>query len=291
MPAFHIVVLRALYWPRRPAGGAAAATRDPIITAVRVEQRPEPIDRPGSGNRAAPLTQDWSVIVFVDRIHRLPRIWSNRELARFAHLFAGDVVNVSAWKDEDKEGRRYRDYFSRARSYTITNFKTEARGFQGMDQEIFLDLEGDLPGDLAERFDVVFNHTTLEHIYDAQTAFRNLCRMSRDVVILVVPFLQPYHSDYGDYWRFSPLLVKRLLEDSGLEALYLSYNSHRRSSVYVFAVASRHPDRWREHFPYSFTDAGPGDSAPMSRPTGAADRSLRTRARSLWSVLTRRAGL
>ena len=219
--------------------------------------------------------------VFVDRTHRLPRIWSNRELAKFAHLFAGDVVNVSGWKDEDKEGRRYRDYFSRAGSYTITNFKAEARGFQGMQHEIFLDLERDLPGDLAGRFDVVFNHTTLEHIYDVHTAFRNLCRLSKDVVMLVVPFLQPYHSDYGDYWRFSPLLVKRLLEDAGLDVLYLSYNSHRRSSVYVFAVASKHPDRWREHFPYSFADADSAGSAPLSRPAGEVDRALRRRMRFL----------
>lgn len=195
--------------------------------------------------------------LFIDRIHRLPRIWSNRELEKYAPLFGGDLVNVSGWKDVDKEGKRYRNYCSQATSYTITNYKSEARGFQGMENELFLDLESELSEGMQDRFDVVFNHTTLEHVYDVHTAFRNLCRMSRDVVILVLAFLQPYHSEYDDYWRFSPLLVKRLSEDKGLELLYLSFNSHRFSSVYVFAIASKKPDQWRRHFNYTFTCVDP----------------------------------
>jgi len=110
----------------------------------------------------------------IDRIHRLPRLWSNRELEKYAHLFQGKVVNVSGWKDIDKDGRYYRDYFIGADSYTITNYKSEARGFQGIEGELFLDLEEDLPENLISEFDVVFNHTTLEHIYEARKAFKNL---------------------------------------------------------------------------------------------------------------------
>ncbi len=195
--------------------------------------------------------------LFVDRVFRLPRIWSNRELARFAPLFHGDVVNVSGWKDRDKQGRTYREYFANARSYTITNYKSEHMGFQGAEGEVFLDLEAGLPAELRGGFDVVFNHTTLEHIYHLDRAFRNLCDMSRDLVILVVPFLQQYHTPYGDYWRFTPLAVKRMFEDRGLEVLYQSFNSHRAASVYVFTVASKHPDRWRERFRWSFTCVDP----------------------------------
>lgn len=185
----------------------------------------------------------------IDRIHRLPRVWSNSELARFAPLFGGRVVNVSAWKDVDKEGRHYRDYFTAADSYSITNYRAEARGWQGGVGEIFLDLEQPLPHGLEQAFDVVFNHTTLEHIFDVRQAFANICGLSRDVVILVVPFLQPYHSHYGDYWRFSPLAVKRLFEEQEMDLCYLSFNSHRAAAVYVFAIASRHPERWRPHLP------------------------------------------
>jgi hypothetical protein len=200
--------------------------------------------------------------LFVDRIHRLPRIWSNRELAKFAHLFRGDVVNVSGWKDIDKEGRRYRDYFVNAESYTITNFKAEARGLQGFSNERFLDLEQALPPELVRRFDVAFNHTTLEHVYAVQTAFANLCALSRDVVIVVLPFLQQQHGDYGDYWRFTPLAIKRLFEDHGLTLLYQSFNGHRRSSVYTFTIASRNPERWKGHFEWSFSVVDPHGRGP-----------------------------
>ena len=198
--------------------------------------------------------------ILIDRVHRLPRLWSNQELAKYAGLFHGDVVNVSGWKDVDKEGRHYRDYFHNADSYTITNFKAEARGFQGLDDEIFLDLEQPLTDDLKQRFDVVFNHTTLEHIYDFRTAFANLCAMSRDVVILVVPFLQQFHSDYGDFWRFSPLALKKMFEERELTLLYLSFNSDKRSSVYIFAIAAKHPDNWQQHFNYAFSYTDPQGS-------------------------------
>ena len=193
----------------------------------------------------------------MDHVHKVPRVWSNRELAKFAHLFQGKVVNVSGWKDVDKEGRHYRDYFTGATSYTITNFKAEARGFQGMDGEIFLDLEKDLPAELAGAFDVVFNHTTLEHIYEARKAFGNLCRLSSDVVIIVLPFLQQYHSDYGDYWRFSPLATKRMFEDNGFELVYQGFNSDKASSVYTFSIATRHPEKWKDKFAWTFSVVDP----------------------------------
>jgi hypothetical protein len=206
------------------------------------------------------------------RVFRVPREWSNRELKRFARLFSGDVVNVSGWKDEDKEGGTYRSYFPGATSYTVTNFGT-ACGFQNAPNEVLLDLSKSLPDELRGRFDVVFNHTTLEHIFDAATAFKNLCAMSRDVVIVVVPFLQPAHlgenGEYSDFWRFSPAALTKMFEQQELTPLHISYNDDWLSSVYVFGIASRHPERWRTHF---------ADSAPKDqpRPGGRAVIKLRS---------------
>lgn len=191
--------------------------------------------------------------LFVDRKFRLPRIWSNQELRKFAHLFEGDVVNVSGWKDIDKEGRKYQQYFTSASSYKITNYESEARGFQGYKDEIFLDLEKDLPTDLKKRFDVVFNHTVLEHIYKVHKAFENLCLMSKDTIILVVPFLQEMHTSYGDYWRFTPLALKNMFEENEFKIQYLSFNSHRNASVYLFCIATRFPEKWETKIPYHFT--------------------------------------
>ena len=203
--------------------------------------------------------------IFTDRVHTIPRRWSNRELEKYAHHFSGDIVNVSAWKDEDKEGNHYRDYFRNASSYHITNYVAEARGLQGTEGEIFLNLEGELPDELKGRFDTVFNHTTLEHVFDVHAAFANLCEMSRDCVILVVPFLQQYHADYGDYWRMTPRLLDKLFEKHGLQTVHISFNNHKQASVYIFAVAARQPEKYAPHFPdnWSVVDPTASGSEPF----------------------------
>ncbi|NJM70942.1 MAG: hypothetical protein HC862_12330 [Scytonema sp. RU_4_4] len=190
---------------------------------------------------------------FIDRKYILPRVWSNRELEKLAHFFSGDIANVSGWQDSDKEGKHYRDYFVNASSYTMTNYKSDARGFQGYENEIFLNLENELPTELLSQFDVVFNHTVLEHIYDVNTAFKNLCLMSRDIVIIVVPFLQQMHASYGDYWRFTPLTIKRMFEENRMLLLYLSFNSHKNASVYIFAVATKNESKWTEKIHKEFS--------------------------------------
>lgn len=192
------------------------------------------------------------VIENVDRKFRLARRWSNSELRRVAHLLTGDVVNVSAGDDVDKEGQNYKSYFVNARSYTTTNWNTgQYRGFQGRPNEVLLDLTTPLPSELHLGFDIVFNHTTLEHIFDVQTAFANLCAMTRDVLIVVVPFTQVQHEGigYSDYWRFTPACLRRLFGENGLEVIYESCNNDDNAAVYLFFVGSRHPDRWREAMP------------------------------------------
>lgn len=191
--------------------------------------------------------------MLIDKKFRRPRMWSNRELKKFSHLFSGKIINVSGWKDIDKEGNKYRDYFINAKSYEISNFNAELKGLQGFDNEFFLDLTNDLDIDLFDKFDVVFNHTTLEHIYDVKKAFKNLCLLSKDIVIIIVPFLQQMHGNYDDFWRFSPLAIKKLFEENDLTLLYLNFNNHKKTSVYIFAIASKNPENWKSQFSYKFS--------------------------------------
>ncbi len=193
----------------------------------------------------------------IDRIFRLPRVWSNRELQKFAHLFDGDIVNVSGWKDIDKEGKEYKDYFTNKSSYTVTNYKSEARGFQGGEHEIFLNLENDLSNELNQKFDVVFNHTVLEHIYKVDKAFENICKMTKDIAIVVVPFLQVMHADYGDYWRFTPLAMGKMFKENQMEMIYCSFNSHKNSSVYLFCIATKNKEKWIKRIPESTSYVDP----------------------------------
>ncbi len=183
--------------------------------------------------------------MFIDKKFRVPRVWSNKELEKFSAMFSGAIVNVSGWKDLDKEGKKYRDYFCNNTEYWITNYKSEARGFQGnQENEIFLDLEQDLDEKMHNKFDVVFNHTVLEHIFNVNKAFENLCKLSNDIVMVVVPFLQEQHAEYGDYWRFTPLAVKKLFSQNGYELLYINYNDASDNSIYVFAIGTKISQKW-----------------------------------------------
>jgi hypothetical protein len=180
-----------------------------------------------------------------------PREWSNKELRGIAPLFDGDVINVSGWRDEDKVGGHYRDYFSAAASYAISNFNG-SRGMADGSGDLFLDLEGEFPAELAGRFQVAFNHTTLEHVYLIGQAVANICALSSDAVILVTPFLQAVHFEegsYGDYWRPTPACMVRMLEVNGFTTVYQSTNDNPWYIVYVVTVAVRDPARYAGRLP------------------------------------------
>lgn len=188
-----------------------------------------------------------------------PRDWSNAELRRVAGLYQGAVINVSGWRDEDKAGGHYRDHFSAAASYAVSNYSGD-RGTADGDDAVFIDLEGELPPELAGRYQVAFNHTTLEHVYDIRRAVANLCALSDDTVILVTPFLQGVHfiaGSFGDYWRPTPMCLTRLLAEHGFTTVYQSCNDNPWYVVYVFTVAARDPAKYRGRLP-DFTEPAAG---------------------------------
>jgi hypothetical protein len=182
----------------------------------------------------------------------LVRVWSNEVLRSIAPLFSGDIINVSGWQDQDKQGGNYREYFLGAHTYYLSNY----RGSRGIEENVstdfFIDLTAaSLPDNLLGIFDVVFNHTTLEHIFDVRTAFRNLCQMSRDVVIVVVPFAQHLHytESYGDYWRFTPMSLRELFHENKFEVIYEAASPYSGAAVYLLFVGSCRPEQWRQKMP------------------------------------------
>ncbi len=105
-------------------------------------------------------------MIFTEGIFRKPRIRTNAILKKFAPLFSGDVINVSASNDSDKQcsffeyyfgdydtGNRYKDYFSKADSYTITNYPDDTTNISVDECSIALDLEKDLDPNLIEKFE------------------------------------------------------------------------------------------------------------------------------------------
>ncbi|KAA0909969.1 hypothetical protein FLO80_19135 [Aquicoccus porphyridii] len=176
---------------------------------------------------------------------RAARVWSNSEIAFIAPYVTGDVVNVSAWEDQDKEGRHYRDYFSSADSYETTNF--EGWRGAGVRADHVVDLQSAAPDDLLDRYDLVFNHTTLEHIFDIHQAFRTMGSMSRDAMLVIVPFMQHLHGpEDGDFWRPSPYAMRRLHKESGLTVLREAAGPKGGKVRYLSYFSSKKPDRWKD---------------------------------------------
>jgi len=192
---------------------------------------------------------------------------SNDEIRKLGPLFGGDVLNLSGWKDEDKEGGCYRDYFPNARCYVISNYGAEV-GSSAMDEKE-LDLSKPYTGQIGT-YDLVFNHTVIEHVYSTQVVFDNLALLSRDAILTIVPFVQHMHGvkdGFVDYYRYSPLALERLFEERGFKTLYVSWNEdHPLMNVYIVHVASKCPERYAGFFPPSkrleIGQTGPGTLIP-----------------------------
>ena len=180
-----------------------------------------------------------------------PRRWSNREIRRLGTLFKGRIVNVSGWRDEDKEGGHYRNYFPNAESYGLTNYWGTGVPNDGAAGAVFLDLQSPLPEALHDSCEVAFSHTVLEHIGNVELAMRNIGAMTTDAALIVVPWMQDEHyrpGIFGDYWRFSPLGMQRLMGLVGLEMVYCEANDQPWYPVYLVAVGTKKPEVWKDQF-------------------------------------------
>lgn len=174
-----------------------------------------------------------------------PRVWSNRELKKIAHLFSGDIINVSAGGDSDKENNYYKDYFQNKKSYTISNYKKT--NLSTNYNEIVLDLEQNLSKEMHGKFDAVFTHTVLEHVYDMDKAIENLCNLSKNTIITIVPFLQTYHHEeenYYDFWRFSPLALIKKFNKYNFKTVYINWNRDPLGNIYILHVSSCKSKDW-----------------------------------------------
>ena len=203
-----------------------------------------------------------------------------------APVFGGDVVNVSGGTDQDKQGSHYRDYFSAAASYSITNYGPDTfRGFEGRDGEILLDLEGELSSELHGRFDVALSHTVLEHVFELRRAFRNLCLLTRDVAVVCVPVAQVQHEskDFGDYWRFMPGGLRRLFAENEMTVIYEAVNNDPDAATYLISVGARNPETWKGRMPEWSPVHKAADWIGRMPPPAGIRQLIRDRIIRLWS--------
>lgn len=189
-----------------------------------------------------------------DPLFRRPRLWSNLELKKIAPHFRGSIINVSGWADEDKFGDAYCNYFVNAQKYIVSNLGGGLQKgiYRTLEDSVNIDLNIPLGKEHYQAYDCVFLHTVFEHVFNIFQAVKNACEMSRDSIIIIVPFVQAVHwerdnpNGYSDYWRFTPFCIEKLFQEYGFTTIYRNGLDIPGSSLYYLYVLSKHPENYSE---------------------------------------------
>lgn len=174
------------------------------------------------------------------------RLWSNDILKENIPKLKNynSVINVSGWKDSDKEGGKYKDYFHNDVVYKISNYPDDKEKGISDINDIEIDLGKQLPSELEYKFDVAFNHTVLEHVMNPEFAFDQISKLTKDVLITVIPWKQALHfnpGQFGDYYRISPFTMRRFYEKNNFTIMFETYSPSYAPDTYLLYIGSRKP--------------------------------------------------
>lgn len=77
------------------------------------------------------------------------------------------------------------------------------------------------------KFDVILCLNVLEHVFDYQSAIKNMHTALKKggVAVIAVPMFYPLHDEPGDYWRFTEHTLKKLFADFRIKNF--KYNGKR----------------------------------------------------------------
>lgn len=83
--------------------------------------------------------------------------------------------------------------------------------------EEFVDLNEPLEKNFFQRFDLVVDTGTIEHCFNAGTAFKNMCNMTKvgGVIITAAPYSRPFHG----YYNFTREMYKDGFGKNGFDIL------------------------------------------------------------------------
>jgi SAM-dependent methyltransferase len=139
---------------------------------------------------------------------------SDALLAKWCPGINGDVLSIGSQDDRDGRGRRYRDYFRSARSYTTSEVAPRP------DCDLVLDVRA-MPEIADASYDCVFCSGVLEHVDDCHAAVAEIHRILRPggLFLVGVPFGQRLHCAPMDFWRFTGYGLKYLLRAFAVEEI------------------------------------------------------------------------
>ena len=161
------------------------------------------------------------------------RQMSNALLRDWCADVTGRVLSIGSGGDTDKEGRQYREYFTRASAYVTSDIE----GVPGCD--LTLDSRRmDLPD---ASFDALFVSGVLEHVDDVGAAVSECHRVltTGGVLFVGVPFVQPVHRAPLDFWRFTEYGLRWLLRAFQIDDVRAVGNDQKRPDAY-WARARKH---------------------------------------------------
>ena len=142
---------------------------------------------------------------------------SNALLRQWAAEVTGHVLSIGSGTDEDKQGGHYRDYFSKAESYTTSEPGPSPHCDRVLDvRELEID---------GQSVDAILCFGVLEHVDYVQEATDSCYRALKHGGLFLAgfPFNQPQHRAPQDFWRFTEFgirfLLRRLFDIEELHAI------------------------------------------------------------------------
>lgn len=93
--------------------------------------------------------------------------------------------------------------------------------------------------DIREEYDLILCLNVLEHVYDFQTAVKNLHAALADGgrLIVAVPFAFPLHDEPHDYYRYTEFALRRML--SAFRTVEVEHNGIKKMPYGYFAIAEK----------------------------------------------------
>ena len=137
------------------------------------------------------------------------RVDSNRWLHTQCKDVVGTILSIGSGDDSDGEGRKYRDYFPGATSYTTS----EVVPMEGCD--LVIDVRS-MPEMTSSSYDCIYCSGVLEHVDEFRKGFDEITRILKPggILLLGLPFRQAIHMAPQDFWRFTEYGIRYLLKDS-----------------------------------------------------------------------------